>query len=218
MERLTLALAWPRFLDAPLRTAKREALTGYAAPVLDALAEEGIVHDWSHVFWGEDALGTRVLRCTVRAPDAEQARERLRTAYEADGLTEGEGFRVAVPADLDRAEGFWGEHLDTWLTAGAALSTLAVAAVRDELGEGLGWHAGQNRPGHVWANQLGLTYMDEGAVYQRLARGYLDHAAAGTSGDQRAAFERVRERMTAALESLPAPDLADEDPDVNPPG
>jgi hypothetical protein len=206
MERLTFALAWPRFLDTPLRPAKREALVTHVAPVLDALVGEGILDGWTHVFWGGDDLGTKVVRCTAWGEDADAAADRLREHYTDEGFEEDREFRVAVSADSERAERFWGEHLGTWLEASSRLSTLSVAAIEGELGESLRWHVTQNRPGHVWANQLGLTFMDEAAVYQRLALGYLEHAASGTEGEQREAFERVREHMRAALDSLPEPD------------
>jgi len=209
MDRLTFALAWPHVLDAPLRAAKREALTEHVAPVFAALRADGTVEGWTHVFWGDDDLGTKVVRVTAWGPDGEAIAERLREHFEEAGLEEGREFRVALADEDTRRERFWGEYETTWLIASDALSDLAVAAIEGELGESLDWHVGQNRPGHVWANQLGLTYMDEAAVYQRLALGYLEHAAGGVTEEGAATVERVREAMQEALGTLPDPDSED---------
>jgi hypothetical protein len=209
MDRLTFALAWPRFIDEPLRAAKREALVDHIAPVFAALRAERVVDGWTHVFWGEDELGTKVIRVTAWGRDGERMTERLREHFEEEGLAEGEAFRVALEDEDTRRERFWGEYETTWLIASDALSDLAVAAIEGELGESLDWHVGSNRPGHVWANQLGLTYMDEAAVYQQLALGYFEHAAGGVSEAGAETVERIRESMRAALDALPDPDSED---------
>jgi hypothetical protein len=209
MDRLTFALAWPRFIDEPLRAAKREALVDHIAPVFAALRAERVVNGWTHVFWGEDELGTKVIRVTAWGRDGERMTERLREHFEEEGLAEGEAFRVALEDEDTRRERFWGEYETTWLIASDALSDLAVAAIEGELGESLDWHVGSNRPGHVWANQLGLTYMDEAAVYQQLALGYFEHAAGGVSEAGAETVERIRESMRAALDALPDPDSED---------
>lgn len=202
MEYLAVALAWPRFIDAPLRPAKRRALTEHVAPTFDALREDGHVAHWSHTFWGTDDLGTKVVRVVAGTDDPETAAERVREAF-AD-FEEGTEYRVEAPYDPERFRGFWGAELGTWLEARARLSTLAVAAMEEQLGEEYAWHRRQNRPGHVWANQLGLTYMDEAAAYQRLALGYFDKIPMeNATEEQRAAFEQVREHMEAAADALP---------------
>ncbi|MFB6117705.1 hypothetical protein [Halosegnis sp.] len=200
MSYVGFALAWPRFIDAPLRAAKREALVDHVAPAFDALREAGHVEDWSHIFWGTDELGTKVVRVIATADDPDAAADRVREAF-AD-YEEGREFRVVADFEPDRYRGFWGEHLDTWLAARARLSTLAVAAIEGELGESYGWHRRQNRPGHVWANQLGLTYMDEAAVYAGLALGYLEQVSAGTE-ESAAALDAVRDHLEAATDALP---------------
>jgi hypothetical protein len=209
MDRLTLALAWPRFIEKPLRAAKREALCDHVAPVFAALRGERVVEGWTHVFWGDDELGTKVIRVTAWGRDGERLVERLREHFNGEGLEEGREFRVALEDEDTRREQFWGEYETTWLIASDALSDLAVAAIEGELRESLDWHVGANRPGHVWANQLGLTYMDEAAVYQRLALGYFEHAAGGVSDEGAETVERIRESMQAALDALPDPDSED---------
>ena len=204
MEYLAFALAWPRFIDKPLREAKREALVDHVAPAFDALREEGTIAHWSHTFWGDDELGTKVIRCICGATDAEAAAERVTEAFTDLGFEAGHEFRVEAPYDPERFRGFWGDHLDTWFETKAGLSSLAVAAIEEELGESYSWHRNQNRPGHIWANQLGLTYMDEASVYQSLALGYFDQVPmANASEEQQAAFEQVREHMQAAADALP---------------
>ncbi|MFC7177709.1 hypothetical protein [Halosegnis marinus] len=202
MEYLAFALAWPRFIDAPLRPAKRRALVEHVAPAFDALRDDGTLAHWSHTFWGTDDLGTKVVRVVAGTEDATAAADAVREAF-AD-FEEGTDYRVEAPYDPERFRGFWGGELETWLAARAHLSTLAVAAVEERLGESYEWHRRQNRPGHVWANQLGLTYMDEAAAYQRLALGYFDRVPMeGASEEQRAAFDAVREHMEAAADALP---------------
>lgn len=208
MEYLAVAVAWPRFLDQPLREAKREALVTHVAPALDALVADGLLAHWSHTFWGDDDLGTKVVRCVCgigdAAGDPSAAGDEVRAAFVDLGFEEGVEFRVEAPHDPARFRRFWGDHLDEWLSVKAGLSSLAVAAVGEELGESYAWHRRQNRPGHVWANQLALTYMDEAAVYQSLAIGYLDHVSSATvTEDQRAALDEVREHMEAAAALLP---------------
>lgn len=204
MEYLAAALAWPRFIDAPLREAKREALLEYVAPAFDALQEDGHVAHWSHTFWGTDDLGTNAIRVVAGTEDPESAAGHVRDAYEEFDFEEGTEFRVEAPFDPDRFRGFWGASVDTWLEVRAGLSSLAVDAIEDRLGESYAWHREQNRPGHVWANQLGLTYMDEAAVYQQLAVGYFEQVPMENASDeQRAAFDAVREHMEAAADGLP---------------
>lgn len=208
MEYLAVAVAWPRFLDEPLREAKREALVEHVAPALDTLQADGVLAHWSHTFWGDDDLGTKVVRCVCgvgeAVADPATAGEQVRAAFADLGFEEGVEFRVEAPHDPDRFRRFWGDHLDEWLVVKAGLSSLAVAAIEEDLGESYAWHRRQNRPGHVWANQLGLTYMDEASVYQSLAIGYLDHVSETTvTEDQRTALAEVREHMEAAADLLP---------------
>lgn len=204
MDYLAVALAWPRFIDAPLRDAKREALREYVAPTFDTLQAAGHVDNWSHTFWGTDDLGTNVVRIIARADEPETAAAHVREAFDEFGLDEDASFRVEAPFDPERLRGFWGESVDAWLDVRAGLSSLAVDAIEGRLGESYAWHREQNRPGHVWANQLGLTYMDEAAVYQQLALGYFGQVPmANATDEQRAAFDAVREHMDAAADGLP---------------
>jgi hypothetical protein len=204
MAYLGFALAWPRFVDAPLREAKREAVVDHVAPAFDALREAGHVRHWSHTFWGEDELGTKVVRVVAATDDPEAAAARVREAF--NEFEEGTEYRVAVPADLTRFRDFWGDELDTWLAARARLSTLAVAAIEGQLRESYAWHRRQNRPGHVWANQLGLTYMDEAAAYATLAHGYLEQVPAESASEEsREALAAVRDHLEAAVDALPEP-------------
>lgn len=206
MDYLAFALAWPRFIDKPLRDAKREALVDHVAPALDALQAEGAIEHWSHTFWGDDDLGTKVIRCVCGSDDAVASGERVTEAFTELGFEDGIEFRVEAPYEPERFRRFWGDHLDTWLETKAGLSSLAVAAVEEELGESYEWHRRQNRPGHIWANQLGLTYMDEAATYQHLAKGYLDHVPMSNATEkQQAVFEEVADHMAAAAAKLPDP-------------
>ena len=205
MDRLTFAFAWPRLLDDPLRVAKRSALTDHVAPLFEACRAEGLVDGWMHVFWGDDPLDTKVIRVTAWGADGSAIADRLRDHLTSDGLTAGVEFRIAREDEEPRRRRFWGELEETWLRATDALSSLAVGAVEGRLGEPLAWHVDQNRPGHLWANQLGLTYMDEAAVYQRLALGYFEHATNGTSTPSDERLPEIREAMGTALETLPAP-------------
>jgi hypothetical protein len=202
MKYLAVALAWPRFIDAPLRAAKREVLVDHVAPAFDALQQQGTIAHWSHTFWGTDELETKVVRVVAGTETPTTAADAVREQF--NQLEEGTDYRVESPFDPARFRGFWGGTLDIWLEARARLSTLAVAAIEEQLGESYAWHRRQNRPGHVWANQLGLTYMDEAAAYQRLALGYFDQVPMETATDeQRAAFDKVREHMQAAADALP---------------
>lgn len=211
MDYLSLAVAWPRFVDGSLRAAKREALCDFVAPALSSLQADGTVALWTHTFWGDDeVLGTNVVLSIVGAPEGGTAADAIADAFAERGLEAGTDFRVEQPYEPERMERFWGDHLETWLETKARLSSLAVAAIRGELGESYGWHWRQNRPGHVWANQLGLTYMDEAGVYQRLARGYLEEVPGGNMTEpQRETMDRVKEHMDAAAELLPEPSTED---------
>ncbi|MDZ7745719.1 MAG: hypothetical protein U5K28_04050 [Halobacteriales archaeon] len=198
---LTVALAWPRFIDKPLREAKREALTDHVAPIFDTLERDGEIDHWSHSFWGADELGTKVIRVIARADDPEHAADCIRSAMTT---YESGDYRIEAPFDPERFRAFWGDNLDTWLEARARLSSLSVAAIEGELGEPLAWHAHQNRPGHVWSNQLGLTYMDEASVYARLADGYLEQLPLDNADEEtKAAMETVRDHLGEAIKGLP---------------
>ncbi|PSQ19784.1 hypothetical protein BRD04_09760, partial [Halobacteriales archaeon QS_9_67_17] len=122
MAYLGFALAWPRFIDAPLREAKREAVIDHVAPAFDALSETGEVRHWSHTFWGEDELGTNVVRVVAATDDPETAAAHVHDAFAE--FEDGTEYRVTVPADLTRVRDFWGDEVDTWLAARARLSTL----------------------------------------------------------------------------------------------
>lgn len=200
---LAVAVAWPRFIDKPLREAKREVLTDHVAPLFETLERDGDIDHWSHSFWGSDELDAKVIRVIAATEEPEHAATRLR-----DGLAtyDPDDYRIEAPFDPERFRAFWGESLDTWLEVRARLSTLSVAAIEDGLGEPLAWHARQNRPGHVWANQLGLTYMDEASVYARLADGYLEQLSLeNADAETRAAMETVRDHLGEATEGLPDP-------------
>ncbi|RNJ26234.1 hypothetical protein [Halosegnis longus] len=201
MEYLAFALAWPRFIDKPLREAKREALTDHVAPLFDALELDGDIEHWSHSFWGGDELGTKVIRVVAASDDPEHAAAQTRAALTS---YDSEHYRIEAPHEPERFRAFWGDGLDTWLEARARLSSLSVAAIEEELGKPLAWHARQNRPGHIWANQLGLTYMDEASVYARLADGYLEQLPLENADEEtKAAMAKVRDHLGEAIDGLP---------------
>lgn len=76
--------------------------------------------------------------------------------------------------EIERLEGdpdgmlkFWGrKNLETWAQMKALSSTLAIEAMRENLGDSYEEHVMKNRPGHIWLNQLGLSFLGEFQVNQ----------------------------------------------------
>ena len=204
MEYFAVAVRWLRLADDGL-TGKHRALTSSVAPAMRAAEADGDVAFWMHSFWDAsgrfDAPTLRIIVGTEGDP-AESAAA-VAEALEANGVP-ADAYDLDVGFEAERLRRFWGEHLDEWAVAKAALSDLAVAAVADDLGESFAFHRTVNRPGHVWANMLGLTYLDEAAMYVALARGYLQLLNHGEGPDGGPVADALA-HLDAAAEGLPDP-------------
>ena len=207
MEYLAVAVPWRDLAaetDGSL-AGKHRVLTRIVAPAMREATDAGAVDLWFHSFW--DAAGryeVPTLRAVCGTRDLpEVAAADVADALEAHGL-DALDYDIDVAYDADRLRGYWGEQLDLWTEAKSRLSTLAVAAVEGDLGESYAFHRTVNRPGHVWANMLGCSYLAEAGVYTALARGYLRMLNLGEGPQSRS----VREAMTALDEAaahLPDP-------------
>ncbi|SHH57505.1 hypothetical protein [Halobaculum gomorrense] len=207
MDYLAVAVRWRDLAadsDGSL-AGKHRVLTRTVAPAMREATAEGAVSLWFHSFW--DAAGryeVPTLRVVCGAVgDPAEAGAAVADALDRRGLTD-DDYDVDLAYDAERLRGYWGDHLDLWVEAKSRLSTLAVAAVEGGLGESYAFHRTVNRPGHVWANMLGCSYLAEAGVYVALARGYLRQLNLG-DGPQ---SDAVREAMTdldRAAEHLPDP-------------
>ena len=204
MEYFVVAVRWLRLADDGL-TGKHRALVEHVAPAMRAAEAAGDVDRWMHSFWDAsgrfDAPTLRVIVGTEDDPaeSAAAVAERL----EASGVP-ADTYDLDTDFEAERLRRFWGARLDDWTAAKATLSSLAVAAIEDELGESFAFHRTVNRPGHVWANMLGCTYLDEAALYVALARGYLallNHGKGPGAGPVAEALSH----LDAAAEGLPDP-------------
>ncbi|WP_435129275.1 hypothetical protein [Halobaculum sp. D14] len=173
MEYFAVAVRWLDLVDDGL-AGKHRALCGYVAPACRAAESDGDIDRWMHSYW--DASGrfdAPTLRVVVGVDgDPAAGAAAVADALDAVGVP-AESFDVDEAYDAERLRRFWGDRVDDWTAAKAALSGLAVDAVEGQLGESYAFHRTVNRPGHVWANMLGCTYLDEAAMYVALARGYL---------------------------------------------
>ncbi|MFC7095971.1 hypothetical protein [Halobaculum marinum] len=207
MEYLAVAVPWRDLAadtDGTL-AGKHRVLTRVVAPAMREATDEGAVDRWFHSFWdaaGRYEVPTLRVVCATHGPPAVAGAD-VADALEARGL-DALDYDIDVAYDADRLRGYWGDHLDLWTAAKSRLSTLAVAAVEGGLGESYAFHRTVNRPGHVWANMLGCSYLTEAGVYTALARGYLRMLNLG-EGPQ---SQSVREAMAALDEAaahLPDP-------------
>lgn len=207
MEYLAVAVRWRELAagtDGAL-AGKHRVLTRSVAPAMRVATAEGGVSLWFHSFW--DAAGrydvpTLRVVCGTEADLAEAGADAA-DALEANGV-DADRYDVDLAYDAERLRGYWGDHLDLWVEAKSRMSTLAVAAIEGGLGQPYAFHRTVNRPGHVWANMLGCSYLAEAGVYTALARGYLRMLNLG-DGPQ---SEAVREAMAAldeAADRLPDP-------------
>lgn len=207
MEFLAVAVPWRDHAadsDGSL-AGKHRVLTRIVAPAMREATAAGAVELWFHSFWdaaGRYEVPTLRVVCGTAGPPAVAGAD-VADALEARGL-DALGYDIDLAYDADRLRGYWGERLELWVEAKSRLSTLAVAAVEGGLGEPYAFHRTVNRPGHVWANMLGCSYLAEAGVYTALARGYLRMLNLG-EGPQ---SDSVREAMAALDEAaghLPDP-------------
>ncbi|UIO98750.1 hypothetical protein Hbl1158_09365 [Halobaculum sp. CBA1158] len=209
MNYLAVAVRWRELAaDADGSLAgKHRVLTRTVAPAMRAATAEGAVSLWFHSFW--DAAGRyevptlRVVCAVDDGVDPAVAGADAAGALSARGVDEA-SFDVDTAYDAERLRGYWGDRLDTWVEAKSRLSSLAVDAIEGELGEPYAFHRTVNRPGHVWANMLGCSYLAEAGVYTALARGYLRQLNLG-DGPQSDAVRRAMADLDAAAEHLPDP-------------
>ncbi|MFC6785675.1 hypothetical protein ACFQFH_07100 [Halobaculum halobium] len=209
MDYLAVAVRWRQLgadSDGSL-TGKHRVLTQTVAPAMRETAADGKVELWFHSFWdaaGRYEVPTLRVVCGVDAGvDPATAGATVADALAARGVEE-ERFDVDPAYDAERLRGYWGEHLELWVEAKSRLSTLAVAAVEGGLGESYAFHRTVNRPGHVWANMLGCSYLAEAGVYTALARGYLRQLNLG-EGPQSDAVREAMAALDAASDHLPDP-------------
>ncbi|WP_313695529.1 hypothetical protein [Halorarum halobium] len=204
MEYFVVAVRWLSLGDDGL-AGKHRALVEHVAPAMRAVEDAGEVALWMHSFWDAsgrfDAPTLRVIVATDG--DAAAAAAAVADSLEAHGVSADE-FDLDTSFAAERLHRFWGEHLDQWAVAKAALSDLAVAAIADDLGESFAFHRTVNRPGHVWANMLGCTYLDEAALYVALARGYLQLLNHGDGPDAGPVADALAS-LDAAAADLPDP-------------
>ena len=207
MDYLAVAVRWRKLAadtDGAL-AGKHRVLTRTVAPAMREATAEGAVSLWFHSYW--DAAGryeTPTLRvvCGVDGDPAKAGADAA-AALSARGVAE-EAFDIDLAYDAERLRGYWGDHLDRWVEAKSRLSTLAVATVEGGLGQPYAFHRTVNRPGHVWANMLGCSYLSEAGVYVALARGYLRQLNLG-DGPQSAAVREAMDDLDRAAEHLPDP-------------
>jgi len=209
MNYLGVAVRWRELAADPdgALTGKHRVLTKTVAPAMREATADGEVALWFHSFW--DAAGRyesptlRVVCGVDDGVDAAVAGAAVADALSARGVAENQ-FDVDPAYDAERLRGYWGEQLDLWVEAKSRLSTLAVAAIDGSLGESYAFHRTVNRPGHVWANMLGCSYLAEAGVYTALARGYLRQLNLG-EGPQSAAVREAMAALDAAADHLPDP-------------
>ncbi|MFC7136995.1 hypothetical protein [Halobaculum litoreum] len=207
MEYLAVAVPWRDLAaetDGTL-AGKHRVLTRVVAPAMREATDRGSVSLWFHSFWdaaGRYEVPTLRVVCGTDA-DPVAAGADVADALEARGL-DALGYDIDLAYDADRLRGYWGDHLAAWCEAKARLSSLAVAAVEGGLGEPYAFHRTVNRPGHVWANMLGCSYLAEAGVYTALARGYLRLLNLG-DGPQSAAVREAMAALDEAAAALPDP-------------
>ncbi|QZP38050.1 hypothetical protein [Halobaculum magnesiiphilum] len=209
MDYLAVAVRWRELAadsDGAL-AGKHRVLTRTVAPAMREAAAEGAVALWFHSFW--DAAGRyevptlRVVCGVEEGVDPAVAGADAGDALSARAVPD-DAYDVDLAYDAERLRGYWGGSLDTWVEAKSRLSTLAVAAIEGELGGSYAFHRTVNRPGHVWANMLGCSYLAEAGVYTALARGYLRQLNLG-EGPQSDAVREAMAALDAAADHLPDP-------------
>lgn len=183
---------------------KRDVLLNIAEPAMKTIHESGIIENWDHSFQGpKGELSNSTISILISTEvEPETIKSRLREMLKDFEEKRHYDFKVGPPKKMIE---FWGdESSDKFAKLRSLSSQLAIEAMRGELEEsnGLGksrvWHVKENRPGHVWLNQLGFGNLQEAIICQRFS--YLRLMQLNKQMDED--FSQIIESQKKLLEKL----------------
>ncbi len=163
MQWMNLHFDWTEILNQTDLENKREVLLGHVVPLVKQLDDNNLIEHWNHSFQDGD-----IVILLGISNDWDKVDSKI--AEWNDSYLEIEH----IEGDPDGMLKFWGrKNLETWAQMKALSSTLAIEAMRENLGDSYQEHVMNNRPGHIWLNQLGLDFLEEFQVNQNEATGRL---------------------------------------------
>lgn len=168
MNWIAVNFAWDKISEKEGLRGKKEPLIDYIVPLMDNLKDRDLIEMWNHSFQksGEDLDSRRIFVLLSSNMENTELSQAVRTYCGEKGLEEGRDFSINEEFYPDAMADFWGDNLETFARLKALSSTLAIDAMKENLGKNYQWHKNQNRPGHIWSNQLGCDYMEESQIYQ----------------------------------------------------
>lgn len=162
--------------------AKEHMLFGYVDPLIKELKKSELIRRWNYTFQmsRDNPPQPEIYILLGIEGNGKKVKTTIRDYLVKEGLREnGDGqkeftiseIKCEPPAPMVN---FWGkENIDNFTKMKELSSMLAMKAMRNKLGENYSWHVGNNRPGHIWSNQLGFGPLGEFKIYRLLAKGYL---------------------------------------------
>ncbi len=175
---LKLFLDWQligeeRSLDVTHR--KRDVLLDVVEPAMETIDKSGVIENWDHSFQGaKGALSNATILILISTKEEpEIIMSKLREILEDFEEKTHYDFKVGPPKNMME---YWGEENSEKFAKLRSLSSdLAIESMKGEVEEGSGlgkprsWHVKENRPGHVWLNQLGFDNLQEAVICQRFS-------------------------------------------------
>ena len=164
MQWMKLHFDWTGILNQTDFENKREVLLGHVVPLVKQLENNNLIEHWNHSF----QKGGNIVILLGISNGLDKVDSKI--AEWDDHFLEIDHLE----GDPDGMLKFWGrKNLETWAQMKALSSTLAIEAMKENLGISYNEHVMENRPGHIWLNQLGLDFLEEFQVNQNEAAGRL---------------------------------------------
>lgn len=201
------APVWTEVNILPASPEQKEALL---LDVVDGLIHETLstyIESW-HYFWEQDPIGLdhvrlRVLWLTdqdhdgnavlIKHLDEAETSGRLWRWYPGGGGKPGEQYQGEAPGYGGME--MWRVTYQDWMTG----SDLALALVKLDEGHSELYDEHLERRVHLHSNRLGMSYLNEGRLYLRLAIGYLGKCLGGPGGAHiLATLIQIKEAIEAA--------------------
>ncbi len=181
---------WIEVNILPASVKERERLL---LDVVDPLVHgrlHGRIQEW-HYFWEDEPIGMRHLRLRFLIDqdiaedvvsdlagylDAAEQASQLWRWYPGDNGKPGDSYQGEAPG---YGPEMWEVTYKDWTSGSELALALLKLDSKGQLTESRDYHA--ERRGHLHSNRLGMSYLEEGGLYTRLAAGYLANAGIGQS-------------------------------------
>lgn len=201
MNWIAVKLTWPNLTSKKtLFEAKKDVLLKYVDSLMKKLKQEDLVETANYTF-----QDPQILLVLSLESDTQTTAGKICEYLEGMGLQEGENqdFTVDKKFFPNGMKNWWGKnHMETFARLKDLSSTLAIEAIKGNLGESYNEHRISNRPSHIWLNQLGCDHLDEAEVYFSMAASYLSSHLKQNFSDQKMQLNQLQHQMEVILEAL----------------